>query len=77
MQLHLPFPIFIFHFSMLAQDEKWADWGYRAVHEMVVATKKLAESYYGKPIYSGFERGSELNWNFMIEKEPFSANTND
>jgi feruloyl esterase len=30
----------------------------------------------GVPIYSGFERGSELNWNFMIEKEPFSVNTN-
>jgi feruloyl esterase len=30
----------------------------------------------GTPIYSGFERGSELNWNFMIEKEPFSVNIN-
>ena len=30
----------------------------------------------GKPIYAGMERGSELNWNFMIEKEPFSVNTN-
>jgi feruloyl esterase len=28
------------------------------------------------PIYSGFERGSELNWNLMIEKEPFSVNLN-
>jgi feruloyl esterase len=30
----------------------------------------------GTPIYSGFERGSELNWNFMIEKQPFSVNVN-
>jgi feruloyl esterase len=30
----------------------------------------------GAPIYSGFEPGSESNWNFMIEKEPFSVNTN-
>ncbi|MBN2244084.1 MAG: tannase/feruloyl esterase family alpha/beta hydrolase [Acidobacteria bacterium] len=30
--------------------EKWADWGHRAVHEMVVATKILAEKYYGRPI---------------------------
>ena len=30
----------------------------------------------GTPIYSGFEPGSELNWNFMIEKEPFSVNIN-
>ncbi|MEJ2246797.1 MAG: tannase/feruloyl esterase family alpha/beta hydrolase, partial [Acidobacteriota bacterium] len=30
--------------------EKWADWGYRAVHEMVVLTKTMAEKYYGRPI---------------------------
>jgi feruloyl esterase len=30
----------------------------------------------GTPIYSGFERGSELTWAFMIEKEPFSVNLN-
>lgn len=34
----------------IGHPEKWADWGYRAVHEMVVVTKKLADSYYGKPI---------------------------
>jgi len=34
----------------IGHPEKWADWGYRAVHEMVVVTKKLSESYYGKPI---------------------------
>ena len=34
----------------IGHPEKWADWGYRAVHEMAVVTKKLAESYYGKPI---------------------------
>ena len=30
----------------------------------------------GTQIYSGFEPGSELTWAFMIEKEPFSVNTN-
>ena len=30
----------------------------------------------GTPIYSGFERGSELTWSLMIEKEPFSVNLN-
>ena len=30
----------------------------------------------GTPIYSGFERGSEMNWPFMIEKDPFSVNLN-
>jgi feruloyl esterase len=28
----------------------------------------------GKPIYSGFERGSELTWNLMLEKQPFWVN---
>jgi feruloyl esterase len=34
----------------IGHPEKWADWGYRAVHDMVVVTKTLAEKYYGKPI---------------------------
>ncbi len=34
----------------IGHPEKWADWGHRAVHEMVVVTKTLAEAYYGKPI---------------------------
>jgi feruloyl esterase len=34
----------------IGHPEKWADWGYRAVHEMVVVTKTVAEKYYGKPI---------------------------
>jgi len=29
--------------------EKWADWGYRAVHEMTMAAKALIKAYYGKP----------------------------
>jgi feruloyl esterase len=29
--------------------EKWADWGYRAVHEMTVTAKTLIENYYSKP----------------------------
>lgn len=28
----------------------------------------------GTPIYSGFERGSELTWSLMVEKEPFFVN---
>jgi feruloyl esterase len=34
----------------IGHPEKWADWGYRAVHEMVVVTKTMAEKYYGKGI---------------------------
>ena len=34
----------------IGHPEKWADWGYRAAHEMVVVTKTMAEKYYGKPI---------------------------
>jgi hypothetical protein len=34
------------------------------------------KAYDGTPIYSGFERGSELTWNMMIEKEPFIVNLN-
>jgi feruloyl esterase len=34
----------------IGHPEKWADWGHRAVHEMVVLTKTLANAYYGKPI---------------------------
>ena len=34
----------------IGHPEKWADWGHRAVHEMVVVTKTLANAYYGKPI---------------------------
>jgi feruloyl esterase len=34
----------------IGHPEKWADWGYRAVHEMVVLTKTMAEKYYGRPI---------------------------
>ncbi len=34
----------------IGHPEKWADWGYRAVHEMVVVTKELAKAYYSKPI---------------------------
>ncbi|MEJ2109493.1 MAG: tannase/feruloyl esterase family alpha/beta hydrolase [Acidobacteriota bacterium] len=30
----------------------------------------------GTPIYAGYERGSELNWNLMVETEPFSVNMN-
>ncbi len=34
----------------IGHPEKWADWGHRAVHEMVVVTKQLIQSYYGKPV---------------------------
>ena len=33
----------------IGHPEKWADWGYRAVHEMVVLTKQLVQTYYGRP----------------------------
>lgn len=38
----------------IGHPEKWADWGYRAVHEMAVITKTLAQRYYGKPIQYSF-----------------------
>jgi len=34
----------------IGHPEKWADWGYRAVHEMAVVAKTMAEKYYGKPV---------------------------
>jgi feruloyl esterase len=30
--------------------EKLVDWGYRAVHETIVAAKQLIQTYYGKPV---------------------------
>ena len=38
----------------IGHPEKWADWGYRAVHEMAVLTKELANQYYGKPIQHSY-----------------------
>ena len=34
----------------IGHPEKWTDWGHRAVHEMVVVTKQLIHSYYGKAV---------------------------
>ncbi|HSW38193.1 MAG TPA: tannase/feruloyl esterase family alpha/beta hydrolase, partial [Acidobacteriota bacterium] len=34
----------------IGHPEKWADWGHRAVHEMAVVTRALANAYYGEPI---------------------------
>ena len=33
----------------IGHPEKWADWGYRAVHETAVVTKRLIQAYYGRP----------------------------
>jgi feruloyl esterase len=33
----------------IGHPEKWADWGYRAVHETAVVTKALIKAYYGRP----------------------------
>jgi feruloyl esterase len=38
----------------IGHPEKWADWGYRAVHEMATVTKELAKAYYGKSIRYSF-----------------------
>jgi len=38
----------------IGHPEKWADWGYRAVHEMAVVTKTLAKAYYGKPVKNSY-----------------------
>jgi len=34
----------------IGHPEKWADWGYRAVHETVVVAKRLINDYYGRPV---------------------------
>jgi feruloyl esterase len=34
----------------IGHPEKLVDWGYRAVHETAVITKRLIQSYYGKPV---------------------------
>lgn len=34
----------------IGHPEKWADWGYRAVHEMVLVTRQLIQGFYGKPV---------------------------
>ncbi|MDR0310859.1 MAG: tannase/feruloyl esterase family alpha/beta hydrolase [Acidobacteriota bacterium] len=34
----------------IGHPEKWADWGYRAVHETAVVAKRLARDYYGRPV---------------------------
>jgi feruloyl esterase len=34
----------------IGHPENWADWGYRAVHEIAVTAKRLALAYYGRPV---------------------------
>ena len=34
----------------IGHPEKWADWGYRAVHETAVVAKRLSQEYYGRPV---------------------------
>ena len=34
----------------IGHPEKWADWGYRAVHETADTAKRLALAYYGRPV---------------------------
>jgi len=38
------------YFWAAGHPEKLVDWGYRAVHETVVAAKQLIQSYYGRPV---------------------------
>ena len=52
--------------------ERWADWGYRATHEMTVAAKQMAQAYYGQPAkrayFSGCSTGGEQA---LMEAERF------
>jgi len=38
----------------IGHPEKWADWGYRAVHITAIVTKQLAQTYYGKRIQHSY-----------------------
>jgi feruloyl esterase len=33
--------------GLIGHPERWADWGWRATHEMTVAAKRIVEAYYG------------------------------
>jgi feruloyl esterase len=52
--------------SIIGHPEKLKDWGYRAVHETVVAAKAVAASYYGSPVkysyYDGCSTGGRQGW---------------
>jgi feruloyl esterase len=37
--------------------ERWADWGYRATHQMTVAAKLLVRAFYGKPARKAYFTG--------------------
>ncbi|HMF79267.1 MAG TPA: tannase/feruloyl esterase family alpha/beta hydrolase [Bryobacteraceae bacterium] len=52
--------------------ERWADWGYRATHEMTVAAKQVVKAYYGRDAnhayFSGCSTGGEQA---LMEAERF------
>jgi feruloyl esterase len=52
--------------------ERWADWGWRATHEMTVATKQVIKAYYGRnanrAYFSGCSTGGEQA---LMEAERF------
>lgn len=37
--------------------ERWADWGYRATHEMTVAAKQFVKAYYHRPLQQAYFAG--------------------
>jgi feruloyl esterase len=49
--------------ALIGHPEKWADWGWRATHEMTVAAKKIIRAYYGRDpqlsYFTGCSTGGE------------------
>jgi Tannase and feruloyl esterase len=54
------------------QPERWADWGWRATHEMTIAAKQVLKAYYGRnanrAYFSGCSTGGEQA---LMEAERF------
>jgi feruloyl esterase len=58
--------------DLIGHPEKWADWGWRATHEMTVAAKQIIRAYYGRePERSYFIGCSTGGEQAMMEAERF------
>jgi feruloyl esterase len=58
--------------SLIGHPERWADWGWRATHEMTVAAKEIIRAYYGRePERSYFYGCSTGGEQAMMEAQRF------
>lgn len=58
--------------GLIGHPEKWADWGWRATHEMTIAAKRLIHAYYGRdPDRSYFYGCSTGGEQAMMEAQRF------